>query len=271
MIGQVTQNRFMWAANGDRFRKRRPNYVHEGLTFALAVDQERRNKRSSEVDVQKLESNTGIQIIKDVSLEVSDTDIKSTQDAQFKKEQLEAEQKRQEVKEKEKEAFRFQIEEEQAQINAGIMKVGNIVKFGQYPQGAGSDAQKQSIEWLVLDVQKGNGLGMPGRSLLISRYALDAKEYNEDYEDVTWETCTLRRWLNQDFLKTAFTLEEEKRILTVESSLPDNTEDQVFLLSLFEAVEYFKDDDERICIQTEYALAKVKDIMMPRTKVFVRG
>ena len=122
--------------------------------------------------------------------------------------------------------------------------VGNYVEFGTYPQTAvGTD--NTPIEWLVL-ARDGN------KALLISRYGLDAQPYDAEYTDVTWETCTLRTWLNSTFMNKAFTAEEQKAILTtsvINSSSQcysgwstnggNNTQDQIFLLSYAEANKYF--------------------------------
>ena len=123
------------------------------------------------------------------------------------------------------------------------IQAGDYVTFGHYPQMAeGKDMTP--IEWLVLDVQ-GN------KALLLSRYGLDVKTYNEKMVDITWETCTLRAWLNGTFLNKAFTAEEQKGILTTtvdnsksqgysewSTSGGNNTQDKVFLLSYGEANKY---------------------------------
>ena len=121
--------------------------------------------------------------------------------------------------------------------------VGNYVTFGTYPQTkAGNDATP--IEWLVL-ARDGN------KALLISRYALDTQPYNKDYTSVTWETCTLRTWLNGTFYNKAFSSAEQAAILTTNvdnsknqcysgwSTSGNNTQDKVFLLSYAEANKYF--------------------------------
>ena len=122
--------------------------------------------------------------------------------------------------------------------------VGNYVSFGTYPQTkAGNDATP--IEWLVL-ARDGN------KALLISRYGLDAQRYNKDTTSVTWETCTLRTWLNGTFYNKAFSSAEQAAILTtnVDNSKNQcysgwstngwkNTQDKVFLLSYAEANQYF--------------------------------
>ena len=122
--------------------------------------------------------------------------------------------------------------------------VGNYVTFGTYPQTkAGNDATP--IEWLVL-ARDGD------KALLISRYGLDVQPYNKDYTSVTWETCTLRTWLNSTFYNKAFSSAEQAAILTTDvdnsksqcysiwtTSGGNNTQDKVFLLSYAEANKYF--------------------------------
>lgn len=122
--------------------------------------------------------------------------------------------------------------------------VGNYVSFGTYPQTkAGNDATP--IEWLVL-ARDGN------KALLISRYGLDAQPYNKDNTSVTWETCTLRTWLNGMFYNKAFSSAAQAAILTTNvdnsksqcysgwnTSGGNNTQDKVFLLSYAEASKYF--------------------------------
>ena len=138
------------------------------------------------------------------------------------------------------------------------VKAGDIVTFGHYPQNAdGKD--KTPIEWIVL---KTDGK----TAMLISRYALDSCHYYPTGKDVTWETCTLRRWLNGTFLETAFSPEEQKRLQTVMVTPDKNpeydtnpgkaTQDRVFLLSIAEAKKYFSTDSERVCKPTPYAEAQ---------------
>ena len=53
-------------------------------------------------------------------------------------------------------------------------------------------------------------------ALLISRYAIDCQPYNTEYKNVTWETCSLRKWLNEAFYNKAFTSEEKAKIILSE-------------------------------------------------------
>ena len=125
-----------------------------------------------------------------------------------------------------------------------VFEAGGYIQFGTYPQAAdGTD--RTPIDWLVLDMQG-------GKALLISKYGLDAQPYNKRYSNITWEKCSLRSWLNQDFLQSAFSGEEQAAILTttVDNGTSQNqrgwrsggntTKDRIFLLSYTEAYKYFK-------------------------------
>ena len=134
--------------------------------------------------------------------------------------------------------------------------VGDYVYFGTYEQDNNTKDGKEDIEWLVLE-KNGN------RVLLISRYALDAQPYNSSNTNVTWETCSLRTWLNGTFISSAFSAEEQSVILTstlradknpwYDTSAGNNTRDKVFLLSLSEVEQYFSNEYARKCEPTAYA------------------
>ena len=125
-----------------------------------------------------------------------------------------------------------------------LVQSGRQITFGHYPQTANGN-DNTHIEWLILarDEQK---------ILIVSKYGLDAQPYNKDYTSVTWETCTLRKWLNGTFYNKAFSSAEQAAILTTNvdnsksqcysgwnTSGGNNTEDKVFLLSYAEANKYF--------------------------------
>lgn len=131
--------------------------------------------------------------------------------------------------------------------------------FGSYEQDNNTSDGKEDIEWLVLDIQD-------GKMLILSKYALDFQPYNKERTAVTWETCTLREWLNHDFLTSAFTEIEQTMIPIVTVSADKNprygtepgsdTQDKVFLLSIPEVEEYFASDSARRCQITDYADAR---------------
>ena len=138
------------------------------------------------------------------------------------------------------------------------IKVGSYIKFGTYEQDNNTSNGKEDIEWLVLEVKD-------GKALVISKYAIDCKPYNTSYTDATWETCTLRKWLNNDFINATFSADEKDMIPTVTVSADKNphcstnpgnaTQDQVFLLSITEVNKYFSSDGARRCKPTDYAVA----------------
>ena len=147
-------------------------------------------------------------------------------------------------------------------VNANV---GDIVKFGSYEQDNNTENGAEPIEWQVLEIRADGSL------LVVSRYGLDSQPYNTERTDVTWETCTMRRWLNTTFFDTAFTSSEKTMIAKTRIANAGNiygtpggndTEDQVFLLSIDEAKRLFKDEDEegrstaRACKPTEYAKAQ---------------
>lgn len=137
-------------------------------------------------------------------------------------------------------------------------KPGDTVFFGAYEQDNNTSNGKEDIAWLVLEVKD-------GKALVVSKYALDCKQYNTSSTNVTWETCTLRKWLNNDFINAAFSSYEKAMIPTVTVSADKNpgysanpgnaTQDQVFLLSITEANKYFNSNGARQCEPTDYAVA----------------
>ena len=67
------------------------------------------------------------------------------------------------------------------------------------------EKKKEPIKWIVLEKRA-------DKVLLISRYALDYKKYNKKDKDITWKDCTLRKWLNDEFIETAFDKNEQKHV-----------------------------------------------------------
>lgn len=119
----------------------------------------------------------------------------------------------------------------------------DVVKFGSYEQDGDESNGTEAIEWYVIAKED-------GKALLLSKYILDEKEYNhETTEDITWENCELRVWLNNDFYGNAFDDEEKQHIQTTELINQDNpawdtvggnnTIDNVFILSIDEIAKYF--------------------------------
>ena len=136
------------------------------------------------------------------------------------------------------------------------IKVGDIVKMGYYEQDANPQNGTELIEWEVLEVKD-------GRAVLISKYALDAKAFNNENVDRKWEDCFIREWLNNDFYNEVFKDEEKAKICKSVVSADRNskytnisqgnaTEDDVYLLSINEYLTYRPSK----CLPTEYATNK---------------
>lgn len=119
--------------------------------------------------------------------------------------------------------------------------VGNTVILGQYEQDNNTSNGTEPIEWEVLAVEN-------GKALLLSKHMLERKLYHDSLEKVTWETCSLRKWLNNDFYDAAFSRQEKNQICSVNNKNQDNlkygtdggnsTDDNVFLLSTDEVDKY---------------------------------
>ena len=142
----------------------------------------------------------------------------------------------------------------------GSVSVGDHFTFGNYPQG--EDGEEQPIEWRVLAVED-------GKALVISEKLLDYVQYNETDTDVTWETCTLQKWMNNDFISKAFSSSQQAKIITVTNQNPNNpqygakgdnaTQDKIFALSIYEAKKYFSSDSDRKAYTTDYVHKKRYD------------
>ena len=125
----------------------------------------------------------------------------------------------------------------------------DCVYFGNYPQSDATGKTKEPIKWRVLSV---NG----DDAFLIADRNLDVQRYNDTGTPVTWETCTMRSWLNgygsssnvcetdytnDNFIDRAFTDSEQSAIRNTAVENKDNpkygtdggkdTIDKVFLLS----------------------------------------
>ncbi len=145
------------------------------------------------------------------------------------------------------------------------VEIGDTIILGHYEQDNNASNKKEPIEWTVLDYDAENN-----KALLISHYGLDVPAYNTMDNEITWEKCTLRTWLNQNFLDVAFTSKEKSAILTTSvdnsskqgykefiSKSGNNTQDKIFVLSYHEAFDlYFHSDHARVSKPTAYAVAR---------------
>lgn len=136
-----------------------------------------------------------------------------------------------------------------------------IIKFGDF-------------NWVVLDVQD-------QWVLLLSHLVLGSRPYYHSiFSTTTWEFSSLRKYLNREFLITYFSQEEKAMIETVQlknyanpwytspNGNDSDTEDNIFLLSLEEVVQYFGDSgklfshrkkENEICDEFNHARAACDD------------
>ena len=120
-------------------------------------------------------------------------------------------------------------------------KVGDEIYFGTNANNG------QRMWWKVLKTQDRT-------ALVITNDFICFKPYHQPGGDTTWSECTLRKWLNSDFINGYFTQAERERILPCELNNNGNhyktlgeytTTDEVFLLSVSEATTLFTNDQER--------------------------
>ena len=150
-----------------------------------------------------------------------------------------------------------------------LVEVGETFAFGHYEQDNNKENGREAIEWIVLEYDEKNQ-----KALLLSKYGLDVQRYgNHGY--IAWKDCSLRTWLNDGFLKTAFTRKEQEAILVTNvnnsasqgykgrknGSGGKNTKDRVFLLSYAEAKKYLGVDSadknaEAYVTPTVYAITQ---------------
>ena len=151
----------------------------------------------------------------------------------------------------------IQLVSEGSAGNLGGGQADNVY-FGNYYQSNAST--KEPVKWRVLS-------NTGGQLLLLADQNLDVFQYHTEQENVTWETSTMRSWLNgydasantggssgidytgDNFLDTAFSIEEQRAIVETAVVNDDNkdenygtngnggndTTDRIFLLSLTEA------------------------------------
>lgn len=157
--------------------------------------------------------------------------------------------------------------------NIGGGQADNIY-FGTYYQS--NDSTKEPVKWRVLS--SGNQ-----QLFLLSDQNLEVFQYHTEREYVTWETSTIRSWLNgygassntggsngtdytgDNFLNAAFSAGEQRAIATTTVVNDENTDygtdggndttDRIFLLSIDEALDlrYFpKGSNNRYATNTLY-------------------
>ncbi len=157
--------------------------------------------------------------------------------------------------------------EEPPRFDGPTLSVGDSVTLGSYYSA--NTTEKSALKWTVLKVEK-------HRALLIADKCIDHVPFEKTAYKVgttiTWETSSIREWLNNDFYNAAFSDDDKTQILnggaedtvaitTKANILTDlgacaDTYDKVFLPSADEVEALFEDDSDRVSKATAYAMIR---------------
>ena len=158
-------------------------------------------------------------------------------------------------------AMREKLVAEHPTVVLHDVKAGDVITFGHYEQDGNAANGTEAIEWIVLDIDEEHG-----RVLVVSRYCLACRRFNESNSATSWSKCSLREWLNKAdgkyaFYGNAFSEIERQYIVCQRIVVSANSkyrtgssraevDDYIFLLSADEAELYFADDEARKCEPT---------------------
>jgi len=144
--------------------------------------------------------------------------------------------------------------------------IGSFITFGGH-------------DWRVLDI-KGK------TALIISEQTTERQMYQISWDNITWQDCYLRDYLNNEYYNDKFTPEEKARIVETINSNPPNpwygtngceeTIDKIFLLSLDEVVKYFGDSGDlknkkRQLIGEDNSIYEAEGVMVEQHYVYVES
>lgn len=120
-------------------------------------------------------------------------------------------------------------------------KIDNILDSDLYSRVYYGNYNGKEIEWIVIR-------NMGKKTLLLSANIIEERNYHQIIEEITWENCDLREWLNNDFLNQAFSQEEQKYIQNADVPKTESirygtdggnsTKDKVHILSYWEYQNY---------------------------------
>ena len=117
---------------------------------------------------------------------------------------------------------------------------GQSVELGEY--------KGKPLYWKIMKKQ--------GRNILLfANEVVDRIPWNTERDHTNWSTCSLRRWLNKDFINEAFTLKDRMTILLVQCDNNTDsrwsvengpaTRDKLFVFTKAELDEYVPHQEDR--------------------------
>ena len=171
------------------------------------------------------------------------------------------------------EAFALRLSLREAILSKNI---GDTIFFGSFEQNDNYLDGKEPIEWVILHKNL-----EANTAILISKYILECLPFNGFAENVTWENCSLRRYMNTDMLVEMFDDNELASIIPTylinsrnifnDSYSGEPTTDFLFIPGIDEMAVFFTNDyfvgetriaellrpgANRVCYATPYAIKK---------------
>lgn len=127
---------------------------------------------------------------------------------------------------------------------------GSIIRFGNYYKN--NETTKEPIEWIVVQAEN-------DKVFVITKDIIECKTFDDKGSKI-WKDSSLRSWLNNDFLKIAFTESERNDIpdVNLNTTVDGNetsTTDKVFILASDE-IEGWLEGKWNKAKPTPYAILK---------------
>lgn len=116
-------------------------------------------------------------------------------------------------------------------VDINDAKIGYSVYFGSYEQDGIAENGAEKISWMVIDSDENNTV------TLMANKVLDTCKYDTAKLAGSWNTSIIRKTLNEDFYKKAFS--ETEKAMILDTVIEDGVGSKVYILSLSECLAYF--------------------------------
>lgn len=118
--------------------------------------------------------------------------------------------------------------DEKETVDISVAEQFELVEYGVYEQDNNLENGKEPIQWIVFNTDEETN-----SVVLLSRYILDTKQFDDSYKNTSWGKCSLREWLNTSFYEEAFSDTEKAGLL-------DDTYDYVSLMD--QSLSYYSEE-----------------------------